>query len=131
MRTTWCRRTIPLPQVVVDDLAAHLAAHPAGQGGLVFPGIKGQPLRRTAFQQMWAKAARAVGTDATFHDLRHYYASLLIRHGESIKTVQARLGHKTAAETLDTYAHLWPDGDDRTREAVDGVLGAGRARTLA
>jgi hypothetical protein len=36
---------------------------------------------------------------------------VLIRHGEPIKTVQARLGHKTAAETLDTFAHLWPDGD--------------------
>ena len=59
-----------------------------------------------------------------FHDLRHYYASLLIRHGESVKTVQRRLGHATAAETLDTYAHLWPDSDDRTREAIDSVLGA-------
>jgi len=27
------------------------------------------------------------------------------------------------AETLDTYSHLWPDSDDRTREAVDHVLG--------
>jgi len=59
-----------------------------------------------------------------FHDLRHYYASLLIRHGESVKTVQARLGHASAAETLDTYSHLWPDSDDRTREAVDAVLGS-------
>ena len=59
-----------------------------------------------------------------FHGLRHYYASLLIRHGESVKTVQARLGHATAAETLDTYSHLWPDSDDRTRDAVDVVLGA-------
>ena len=57
------------------------------------------------------------------HDLRHYYASLLIRHGESVKTVQRRLGHATAAETLDTYSHLWPDSDDRTREAVDAILG--------
>ncbi len=58
------------------------------------------------------------------HALRHYYASLLIRYGESVKTVQARLGHASAAETLDTYSHLWPDSDDRTREAVDAVLGA-------
>jgi integrase len=56
------------------------------------------------------------------HGLRHYYASLLIRHGESVKTVQRRLGHATASETLDTYSHLWPDSDDRTREAVDGTL---------
>ena len=29
----------------------------------------------------------------------------------------------SAAETLDTYSHLWPDSDDRTRVAVDSVLG--------
>jgi len=57
------------------------------------------------------------------HTLRHYYASLLIRHGESVKTVQERLGHASAVETLDTYSHLWPDSDDRTREAVDAVIG--------
>lgn len=59
----------------------------------------------------------------TPHDLRHYYASLLIRHGESVKVVQARLGHATAGETLDTYAHLWPDAEDTTRDAIDSVLG--------
>lgn len=53
----------------------------------------------------------------------HFYASLLIRHGESVKVVQSRLGHATASETLDTYGHLWPDSDDRTRQAVDKVLG--------
>jgi hypothetical protein len=37
--------------------------------------------------------------------------------------VQARLGHATAAETLDTYAHLWPDSEDTTRDAIDAVLG--------
>jgi len=56
------------------------------------------------------------------HALRHYYASLLIRFGGSVKTDQVRLGH-ASAETLDTYSHLWPDSDDRTRAAVDSVLG--------
>jgi hypothetical protein len=28
------------------------------------------------------------------------------------------------AETLDTYSHLWPDSEDRTRLAVDEVLGS-------
>jgi integrase len=59
------------------------------------------------------------------HALRRYYASLLIWFGESVKTVQARLGHATAAETLDTYSHIWPDSDDRTRDAIDSVLGTG------
>jgi hypothetical protein len=44
--------------------------------------------------------------------------------------VQARLGHASAGETLDTYSHLWPDSDDRTRAAVDTVLIAGTVRAF-
>jgi hypothetical protein len=30
----------------------------------------------------------------------------------------------SAVETPDTYSHLWPDSDDRTRDAIDSVLGS-------
>jgi len=56
------------------------------------------------------------------HDLRHYFASLLIASGADIKTVRARLRNKSAKTTLDTYGHLWPDRDESTRAAVDAVL---------
>ena len=46
-----------------------------------------------------------------------------IQHGESVK-VEARTGHASASETLDTYAHLWPDPEDRTRVPVDTPLQA-------
>ncbi|MBF4766849.1 site-specific integrase [Nocardioides agariphilus] len=124
-------RTIPLPQVVVDALAAHLAEHPAGEHGLVFT-LARAPITRQAFGHVWRPVARAVGLEpgTGMHALRHYYASLLIRFGESVKTVQVRLGHASAAETLDTYSHLWPDSDDRTRAAVDSVLGRAAADRL-
>ena len=32
-------------------------------------------------------------------------------------------GELGAVEMLDTYSHLWPDFDDRTRDAIDSVLG--------
>jgi integrase len=44
----------------------------------------------------------------TFHALRHFSASSLIRHGESVKTVEARLGHAPAAETLAPTATSGP-----------------------
>ena len=124
-------RTIPLPQVVVDVLAAHLAAHPARDSGLVFT-VHGTPITRQVFGHIWRPVARQVGPEPAtgMHALRHYYASLLIRFGESVKTVQVRLGHASAAETLDTYSHLWPDSDDRTRAAVDSVLGQTAEDTL-
>jgi integrase len=60
----------------------------------------------------------------TFHDLRHYLASLLIASGADIKTVQARMRHASARTTLDTYGHLWPDADESTRTAVGAVIAA-------
>ena len=122
-------RTIPLPRVVVDVLAAHLAAYPTDR--LVFT-LDGLPVTRQRFGHLWRPVARQAGLSARsgLHTLRHYYASLLIRHGESVKTVQVRLGHASAVETLDTYSHLWPDSDDRTREAVDSVLGGPPADSL-
>jgi integrase len=85
--------------------------------------LDGRPITGSARGHGWRPAARQVGLPwgSGLHCLRYYDASLLIRHGESIKTVQARLGHATAAETLDTDSHLWPDADDRTREAIDSV----------
>jgi len=58
----------------------------------------------------------------SFHDLRHYLASLLIASGADIKTVQARMRHATARTTLDTYGHLWPDADESTRTAIGAVI---------
>ena len=105
----------------MDSPRAHLRAHPTQT--LVFTNSVGAPLRRSAFWTEWNRALKQAGVPSIrFHELRHYYASLLIRHGESVKTVQARLGHASASETLDTYSHLWPDNDERTRAAVDGVL---------
>ena len=121
-KTAASLRVIPLPRVVLESLAQHLSLFPTE--GLLFTNSEGAALRRSAFGTTWRRATTNAGlTGLRFHDLRHYYASLLIRHGESVKTVQVRLGHASAAETLDTYSHLWPDSDDRTREAVDLVLG--------
>ena len=64
----------------------------------------------------------------SFHDLRHYLASLLIASGADIKTVQARMRHASATTTLDTYGHLWPDADESTRAAVGAVLTARMAQ---
>lgn len=127
LKTPTSNRTLPLPSSVAGVLKAHMATWPPSPQGHVFTGGRGVPLRRTTFDRTWRRAVATASQDGdldgvTFHALRHHYASLLIRHGESVKTVQARLGHKSAQETLDTYSHLWPDSDARTREAVDAAF---------
>jgi integrase len=56
------------------------------------------------------------------HDLRHYYPSGLIAAGCDVVTVQRALGHASATVTLNTYAHLWPTAEDRTRAVAASML---------
>lgn len=136
-KTAASHRTVPLPDVVLHEVVAHVAAFPDQDHNrrLVFTNRYGTPVRRSTASEIWhrtsARIERSTPGREGWHALRHYYASLLIRHGESVKVVQSRLGHASAAETLDTYSHLWPDSDDQTREAVDEVLGAHPASPLA
>lgn len=47
---------------------------------------------------------------------------MLIGAGLSVKVVSTRLGHKNAAETLNTYAHLFPDDEDNTRRTMEDAF---------
>ena len=113
-------RVIPLPDVVLASLSEHLFRWQAGPDGLIFTNDRNRPIRRTTFSDIWRKAVGPLGVPSGdgYHQLRHFFASLLISHGESVKVVQERLGHASALMTLDTYSHLWPDSDDSTRAAV-------------
>ncbi|MBI2170319.1 MAG: site-specific integrase [Actinobacteria bacterium] len=118
-------RRVPLPDQVAGALRRHLRDYALGPDNLVFTSVRGRPVWRPRLNEAFRAAADAAGVTRRirFHDLRHFYASLLIHHGESVKVVQARLGHASATETLDTYAHLWPDDGTKTREAVNRAFG--------
>lgn len=125
-KTVASHRTVPIPESVVDALAAHLAVHEPGPHGLIVTSRQRQPVRRERYNDAWRVTRRTLGLPgwATPHDLRHYYASLLIAQGLDVKSIQSLLGHKSAVTTLDTYGHIWPKSEDRTRAAVELELGA-------
>jgi integrase len=134
--------------VVCDALARQLQEHPARtveildrsdshrpqtrSAELVFTTVRtGRPVRAEAWgKQAWMPAVAAVkGVPHGFglHGLRHYYATLLIHAGASVKTVQLAMGHANATTTLNEYTHEWPDLMERTRTIVECALGAGAA----
>lgn len=124
-KTKKSHRTIPVPGDLVDALASHITEHGTGPDGILFKSRYGGALKVSTFNGgPWRTAvSEAKCPDGmTFHWMRHYYASRLIAAGLSVKAVQVRLGHATAAETLDTYSHLWPTDDDRTRDAAAGAV---------
>lgn len=114
------RRTVPIGQVVVDELAAHLARYPTE--GPLFVDELGEPLPYWRWKRLLAAATEEAGVDVTAHGFRHFSASALIAGGASVKQVQAFLGHSSAVITLRTYAHLFPGDEDRTRNVIDAAL---------
>jgi integrase len=121
-KTPRSRRTVPLPSVVAEALAAHISQFPAAADGSLFTGIHGKPWRHEYYgTRVFARAVRKAGLPdgTTSHDLRHHFASILLAAGESVVAVAERLGHENAALVLSTYGHLMPDSEDRTRRAID------------
>jgi integrase len=119
-KTPKSARTVPLGSVVIDELAAHLAAYPSS--GPLFTLTRGGPLSYREWTSTWGRAGEAAALDMDTHALRHFYASALIAGGASVKVVQARLGHASAVVTLNTYGHLWPGDDDLTRDVMDAAF---------
>jgi integrase len=128
LKTPASRRVLPLPEFVVLELARHLQTYGAGENGLVFTNRRGGIWRRGSFgESVWKPALKRAGLDEGFgfHALRHTYASGLIAENIHPRVIQARLGHKSITETMDTYGHLFPEARQETTDALDRLFGAG------
>jgi integrase len=122
---------VPVPPSMALELSAHVRDWP---GATVLTDERGAQLGPWMLDRAFRTARGKVAglpDGFRYHDLRHYFASLLIASGCDVKTVQARLRHASATTTLDTYGHLWPDRDESTRAAVEAVFAdrADSART--
>jgi len=118
-------RTVYLANALVTITKTHVEAldgHTPDRW--LFHGENGNPPHQNTVGYWWRKAREAAGCPTIkLHDLRHFYASGLIAAGCDVVTVQRALGHSSATVTLNTYAHLWPTAEDRTRAAAASLLG--------
>ncbi|MFF8915716.1 tyrosine-type recombinase/integrase [Streptomyces sp. NPDC015032] len=136
-------RDVPLPESIAFALAGHLTRLPGADvtlpwktldgppvtAALIFRSPEGLSLNRNRFNdRQWRPALRAAGVTTGrgngMHALRHFYASVLLDAGESIKALSEYLGHHDPGFTLRTYTHLMPSSETRTRAAVDAVWAA-------
>ena len=122
LKTEMSRTPIPIPH----ELALELNRVPAKWGSdTLVVGAYGRAVSPYTIEQAFKAARETIdGLPDGFriHDLRHYFASLLIAAGLDIKTVQARLRHASATTTLNVYGHMWPDRDESSRTAVAGAF---------
>jgi len=109
-------RTIELPPVAIESLRKWLAAREAErveagdyweEHGLLFCHRLGGPLEPRNVGRSFKRLLAAAGLDeGQLKGLRHTAASMMLRDGVDVKTVQSVMGHATASMTLDRYGHL-------------------------
>lgn len=140
-KTKTSARTVELPKATAAALARHIELYPPVEieiddetnprkpvrrtAKLVFTTNRLNQMHRATWAHYWAPARDAAGIPkgTGLHCTRHYFATLLIHNGASVKTVQLALGHSSPTVTLDTYVGEWPEAHEKTRAIVDGALG--------
>lgn len=91
----------------------------------VFPTPEGdRPMSSGTLYAFWRSVRVVSGlADVRLHDLRHTYASLALRQGETVLAIGRLLGHQNPATTL-RYTHFAPAAMRDAVEAVGAVVGA-------
>ena len=118
-------RTVFVPGELTASLSAHVAEERLTEPSEhLFRTPTGHLFQRNNAGEAWRGIRERVGlsTSVTLHTLRHTYASNLIASGCDVVTVQRALGHSQPSITLNTYAHLWPSAEDKTRAATADLM---------
>lgn len=108
----WENRDVPVPKFLLGPLTA--LCEGKSEEDYLFPSLRGDRINAHNWRaRIWNNAVKGSGLDdvagLTPHALRHTCASLAIKGGIDVKTLQVMLGHKNPSITLNTYSHLWPE----------------------
>lgn len=108
----WENRDVPVPRFLLEPLAALCEGRESGE--YLFTSTRGSRINSHNWRaRIWNNAVDGSGLSdvegLTPHALRHTCASLAIKGGIDVKTLQMMLGHKNPSITLNTYSHLWPE----------------------
>lgn len=123
-------RDISLPQFAIDTLRTHkvgqikrqLSSGRQNKKNLVVPAPSGNYYWPESVTKSFARLARKLGFDITFHDLRHTGATLLLESGVDANTVKERLGHSHIGTTLGTYGHVTKKMKDKSIDTLDSLF---------
>ncbi|MDZ4042529.1 MAG: tyrosine-type recombinase/integrase [Eubacteriales bacterium] len=130
-KTKGSTRTIDVGAAVVRALKAHkkeqskqrmLAGQMWQEYNLVCCLQNGQPIHPPTVGSRIRDLANNLDAEFSFHDLRHFHASILLKQGVHPKIVSERLGHSQISITMDTYSHLLPNVQRKAADLLDEAL---------
>ena len=123
-------RELVLPDVVAQEVAAHVATFTDGEpDSAMFTNERGGAIAGKNAADAWrrrhftpAVEASGIGPGFTPNALRHSAASFAIAHGANVYHVQRMLGHAKPSITLDVYGELWDSSLGELAERLDAAI---------
>ena len=118
-------RTFSVPQVVLDELAAHLArTRRTLPEDRVLQSPSGGPVRATNFRLRVYNPALVKGglEGLTFQRLRHSAGHMMREVGVRLEVIQKRRGHAPIRTTADIYGSLPESVDRGVADQLDGLF---------
>ena len=118
-KTSRGMRVVPM----VDWLSKMLKEFKLQQGqssGRIFNSSTGQIISDGRLREYMKDACERANVDRIrWHDLRHYYASMLLKvYGGDFNRIKTYMGHASIKTTIDTYSH-WIENLEEKQEAKD------------
>lgn len=115
-------RTIRLSDNLLQILREHKQQQREQCGDCLFVFGNNAPLSETSLSRYFKMYCQKANVKKIrLHDFRHSHASYLISQGVSIVAIAKRLGHANIEQTLNTYAHLMPNEEDRLIEKLNEI----------
>ncbi len=74
------------------------------------------------FKPILRKKDAELPEELRLYDIRHTCCSLALQAGIPVRVVAERLGHASAAMTLDVYGHVLPGDQERATAKLGEVL---------
>lgn len=131
-KTPSARRSLSLTPFLVEVLRAHrkeqterrlLLGTAWHERDLVVDRGDGEPYDPDSYTHWLHEVAEQAGVrHFRFHDLRHAYATALLREGIHPKIVSEALGHANVGFTLQVYSHVLPSMGDQAAAAIGRAL---------